>query len=249
MPLGTATWQEGPAERRALVARLDSGRVADLSRIEAVRLGKLGEGQPERLAEVLVPSSLRQLLEGGPRALTRARQAAAYAEKWDRRGTLPVELAPDASHVALGPCLVRPARVRRMDGSLLDRFRVLGPGCEVSEVPQAGLAAVGAQGGGMAGFCLYLEAAQGVVLGAWMVEAWPTGLLELAAEGARRSVPLKAWEGLELPPLRPGEVVLLPPARVKAFPPLEEGAVVQVQAGAEVLAVTLRPGAPHPTLQ
>ena len=39
--------------RQALVARLDSGRLADLSRIEALRLRKLGEGDPDRLAEVL----------------------------------------------------------------------------------------------------------------------------------------------------------------------------------------------------
>ena len=100
MLLGTATWDEGPAVRRALVARLDSGRLADLSRIEALRLRKLGEGDPERLAEVLVPASLRRLLDGGPRALARARQTVAYAEKWDRRGTLPEFLAPTASAVA-----------------------------------------------------------------------------------------------------------------------------------------------------
>ncbi len=43
MFLGTAVWNEGPAERRALVARLASGRLADLNRIEAVRLRKLGD--------------------------------------------------------------------------------------------------------------------------------------------------------------------------------------------------------------
>ena len=51
MFLGTASWAEGPIERRVLVARLASGRLADLNRIEAVRLGKLGEGEPDRLAE------------------------------------------------------------------------------------------------------------------------------------------------------------------------------------------------------
>ena len=89
MFLGTAVWVEGAVERRALMARLVSGRLADLNRIEAIRLRKLGEGEPERLADVLVPASLRRVLEGGPRALARARQALAYAEKWDRRGSLP----------------------------------------------------------------------------------------------------------------------------------------------------------------
>ncbi|HEY3270044.1 MAG TPA: hypothetical protein VGJ89_02420, partial [Geothrix sp.] len=68
MLLGTAAWSEGPLERRALVGRLASGRLADLNRIEAIRLRKLGEGDPERLAEALVPASLRRLLEGGSRA-------------------------------------------------------------------------------------------------------------------------------------------------------------------------------------
>ena len=71
MLLGTAVWNEGPAERRALVARLASGRLADLNRIEAVRLRKLGEGEPERLAEALLPASLRRVLEGGPRSWRR----------------------------------------------------------------------------------------------------------------------------------------------------------------------------------
>jgi hypothetical protein len=33
MFLGTAVWAEGPVERRTLVARLASGRLADLNRI------------------------------------------------------------------------------------------------------------------------------------------------------------------------------------------------------------------------
>ena len=72
MILGTASWTEGAAERRALVAPLPSGRLADLHRIEQLRLKKLGEGDPERLAEAMVPPSLRRILEGGARALARA---------------------------------------------------------------------------------------------------------------------------------------------------------------------------------
>ena len=116
MLLGTAAWSEGPVERRALVGRLASGRLADLNRIEAIRLRKLGEGDPERLAEALVPASLRRLLEGGPRALARAKQTLAYAEKWDRRDTLPVSLAPlpdDCESAALPPAALGPAPGRR----------------------------------------------------------------------------------------------------------------------------------------
>ena len=237
--LGTAVWTEGPAERRALVARLASGRIADLNRLEAIRLRKLGEGDPDRLAEALVPPSLRRLLEGGPRALARARQTVAYAEKWDRRGTLPEALAPGAA--TLLPCLPRPAALRAWDGRVLDRFVLGGPGAELAEPPHPGLAALGLAGGGVAGFCLALEAGGGAILGAWMADAWPGGSLELKAGAARRHAPLKAWEGLELPALRPGEALLLPPPRLKPLPDLLPGAEIRVSAPFDTLA--LRAGA------
>ncbi|NTW84758.1 MAG: hypothetical protein HGB30_01185 [Holophagaceae bacterium] len=249
MLLGTATWDEGPAVRRALVARLDSGRLADLSRIEALRLRKLGEGDPDRLAEVLVPASLRRLLDGGPRALARVRQTVAYAEKWDRRGTLPEFLAPMASAVALGPCLPRPAALRRMEGSHLDRFGVQGPGAELTAPPQPSMAAVGLAGGAIGGFCLALEEAGSLILGAWLTETWPAGSLELRSGGLRRSAPLKAWEGLDLPPLRAGEVLLLPPPKLKPLHGLVAGAEVCLGAGFEQLVLRLGPEGVHPTVQ
>lgn len=249
MLLGTAVWMEGPVERRALVARLASGRVADLNRIETVRLRKLGEGDPERLAEALVPASLRRVLEGGPRALARARQAVAYAEKWERRGTLPETLALPPERVQSLPCLPRPLRLRRMDGQSLDRLGLRGPGAELSGPPQPGLAAVGLAGGTFAGFCLALEDAGSAVLGAWMSDGWPAGSLELKAEALRRSVPLKAWEGLELPPLHAGEVLLLPPPRLKALPELAAGAELLLTVGFEQLALRLGPEGLHPTVQ
>ena len=212
MLLGTAVWAEGPVERRALVARLASGRLADLNRIEAIRLRKLGEGDPERLADVLVPASLRRVLEGGTRAWARVRQALAYAEKWDRRGTLPETLAPGQESAELLPCLPRPSSLRRMDGRSLDRLAVRGPGAELSAPPRPSLAALGLAGGTLAGFCLALEDGGSAVLGAWMTDEWPRGSLELKAGAARRSLSFKAWEGLELPRLRAGEVLLLPPA-------------------------------------
>ena len=249
MLLGTASWAEGPKERRALVARLASGRLADLNRIEAIRLGKLGEGDPERLAEALVPASLRRVLEGGPRALARVRQTVAYAEKWDWRGSLPLALFPDIDAVALGPCLPRPAALRRLDGQVLDRLGVRGPGAIVAGPPQPGLAALGLAGGGIAGFCLALEDAGGAVLGAWLADEWPTGSLELKAGGARRSQPLKAWEGLELPPMAAGEVLLLPPARLKALPQLPPGADLRLSVLFEQLRLSLGVEGVHPTVQ
>ncbi|MDP1833060.1 MAG: hypothetical protein Q8K67_13455 [Geothrix sp.] len=249
MLLGTAAWAEGPAERRVLVARLASGRLADLNRIEAIRLRRLGEGDPERLADALVPPSLRRVLEGGPRALARAGQTVAYAEKWDRRGTLPEALAPRLERVDLLPCLSRPAALRRLGGGDLDRFGVKGPGAELSGPPQPGLAALGLAGGGIAGFCLAFEDAGSAILGAWMTDAWPTGSLELKAGAARRSLPLKAWEGLELPPLRPGEVLLLPPPRLKPLPHLTAGTPIQISVPFEVLALRCGPEGVHPTVQ
>jgi hypothetical protein len=246
--LGTAVWAEGPTERRALVARLASGRLADLNRIEAIRLGKLGEGAPERLADALVPASLRRLLEGGPRALARARQTLAYAEKWDRRGTLPEALAPAAEAATLLACLPRPAALRGLDGRGLDRLAVRGPGAELSGAPQPGLAAVGLAMGGLAGFCLAVEESGPVVLGAWMVNAWPGGSLELRAGTARRSAPLRAWEGLELPALRPAEVLLLPPPRLKPLPELLPGAEVRVMAAFDTLLLRCGPEGIHPTV-
>lgn len=249
MYLGTAAWAEGPSERRALVARLASGRLADLNRIEALRLRKLGELDAERLADALVPPSLRRVLEGGPRALARARQTAAYAEKWDRRGTLPLGLAPAPDAVDLLPCLPRPAALRRLDGQSLDRLGVRGPGAELTGPPQPGLAALGLAGGAIAGFCLALEEVGSAILGAWLTDEWPTGSLELRVDAARRSAPLRAWEGLALPLLRAGEVLLLPPPRLKAFPHLPPGAELRLSAGFDTLVVRLGVEGLHPTVQ
>ena len=249
MLLGTAAWAEGPAERRVLVAKLASGRLADLNRIEAIRLRKLGEGDPDRLADALVPASLRRVLEGGPRALARVRQTVAYAEKWDRRGTLPLTLSPDLSGVDLGPCLPRPVALRRMDGQALDRLGVRGPGAVLSGSPLPGLAAVGLAGGGFAGFCLALEDLGGGVLGAWMLDAWPIGSLEWKTGSVRRNLPLKAWEGLELPPLHAGEVLLLPSPKLKPLPELLEGAEISLSAEFDQLIVRLGPEGVHPTVQ
>lgn len=247
MRLGTALWPEGPGERRALVAPLASGRVADLNRIEAMRLHKLGEGDPERLAAVLVPASLRRVLEDGPRALARVRQTLAYAEKWDRRGTLPETLAPEAASVRFLPCLPRPARLRRSDGTCLDRLRLAGPGARLDGPPHPTLAVLGTLGGQAAGFCLALEDAGGAVLGVWMVPAWPEGALELRGGTHHRRIPFAAWEGLVLPDLHPGEALLLPPPRLR---PLPEGlGCFQLVAPFETLTLTVGEGGSGGTVQ
>ncbi|WP_026852770.1 hypothetical protein [Geothrix fermentans] len=248
MLLGTAAWPEGPGERRALVGRLASGRLADLNRIEAIRLRKLGEGDPDRLADALVPSSLRRLLEGGPRALSRAKQTLAYAEKWDRRGTLPASLAPLPDAADLLPCLPRPSALHRADGTALDRLAVRGPGVEIGELPRPGLAVLGQAGGGVAGFCLALEEGGSALLGAWMVDAWPEGDLELRAGAARRGTSLGAWEEVALPVLRPGEVLLLPVPKLKPLQELLPGAEVRVATAFETMVLRAGPEGIHPTV-
>jgi hypothetical protein len=201
------------------VAQLGEDRVVDLSRVEAFRLKKLGEGRAEVLAEALVPPSLRLLLESGPRALLRARQAFAYAEKWARRGDLPETLAPRREAVRLQPCLPRPAALRTDGGLILDRLAVRGPGAALAHPPSPTIAVVGQAGGRIGGWCLALEHGGGAVLGGWLtLEFRAKGHLEMLCGQQRRSAPFDAWEDLELPELRPAEVCLLPPPRWKPLP-------------------------------
>lgn len=251
MHLGTAVWTEGLTERRALVAPLpgDETRLVDLNRVEGFRLGRLGEGQPEALAEVLVPSGLRRVLEGGPRALARLRTTLAYAEKWARRGDLPLALAPQRESVRLLPCLPRPAQVLRWDGQGLDRLAVQGPGAILGRYPQPTLALVGQRGGGPAGCCLALEGTEGVILGAWLVPDLPVeGHLELLLAGHRRRVTLACWEGLSLPQPRPGEVIMLPPPRLKVLP-WSAGGTLEIRTPFETLALRLAEAPLHPIEQ
>jgi hypothetical protein len=250
MRLGTAVWSEGAVERRALVAPLADGRLADLNRIERVRQAKLGEGAPDALADALVPPSLRRVLEAGPRALQRAKQAIAYAEKWARRGDLPDTLARPPACVRLLPCLPRPSSLRTAHGEHLDRLRILGPGAWLPAAPEAGLAVLGQADGRVAGFCLALRAEGVTVLGAWLlVEAPFGGELRLRADHHKRSASLEVYEGLELPSLRAAEALLLPPLRLRALPALEPGADLEVLAAFDALTVHLGPEALQGTVQ
>ena len=249
--LGTAQWVNA-SERQALVAPLpsDPDRVVDLNGMERARLARLGEGRPERLADTLVPSTLRETLEAGPRALQRLRQTLAYAEKWARRGDLPEDLAPRMTQLRLLPCLPRPSLLRRSDGVHLDRLAVQGPGGVLHRLPQPTLAAIGLFGGRCAGFCLAVEDTQGAILGGWVeVDFSWKGELELEAGGRQRTAPLEAWEGILLPTLRPGEVMLLPQPRLKSLPELVPGGEFTVSAGSERLCLRLAKELIHPTVQ
>lgn len=252
MRLGTALWAEGGADRQVLVAPLpsDPGRLVDLHRMERERLARLGEGRPELLAEALVPPSLRMVLEAGPRALQRLRQTLAYAEKWHRRGDLPEVLAPPAASLRLLSCVPRPAQLRRADGHHLDRLAVQGPGGVLRQLPHPTLAAVGQHGGRPAGFCLAVEDLHGAVLGAWLEPDFELkGALEMQAGGHHRTAPLAGWDGIVIPPLRPGEVLLLPPPRLKHLADLVPGAEFSIQIGFERLSLSLARELVHPTLQ
>lgn len=251
MKVGTASWMEGTRERRAVVAPLpsDPGRVVDLNRVERIRLGKLGEGRAEGLAEVLVPSSLRQVLEGGTRALARLRQTLAYAEKWHGRGTLPEGLAPRLEQVTLLPCLPRPVTVRRLDGSCLDRLDVRGPGAVLRSLPRPTFGLVGIHGGRVGGLCLGLEDGEGVVLGAWVNLGPEPEALVMRVRDTVLRVEADAWDTLKSPRMRAGEVVMLPPP-VWALPgPLPPGGRLEVSAGFECLSLSMGKEAMHPTVQ
>ncbi len=251
MKLGTAVWRDGTVERTALVAELppDPGRVVDLNRLEVLRLAKLGEGWAERLADARVPPALGSLLEGGPRALHRARQVLAYAEKWHRRGGLPEALAPRTGNLRMLACLPRPLALRRWDGTVLDPRSVQGPGGMLGSLPMPTLALVGLHGERPAGCCLALEHARGVALGAWLeLDLDWEGALELSLGGLRRRLPLDTWQGLVPPRLRAGEVVLAPPPRLRLRP--GQGVVeVRLAGSFDTLAVRLADSEMHPTMQ
>jgi hypothetical protein len=189
------------------------------------------------------------LLEGGPRAIHRARQVVAYAEKWHGRGGLPESLAPRADQVRMLACLPRPLAVRRWDGSVLDRLALQGPSGTPSGRLLPTLALVGLHGDRPAGCCLALEHAQGVLLGAWLeLDLDWDGALEWRLGGQRRRLPLDAWRGLTLPALRPAEVLLAPPPRLR-FADGEAGMAIQFVSAFETLSLQLADTGVHPTMQ
>jgi len=249
--LGTAVWQDGYMERRALVARLHGGdgRVADLNRFERVRQARLGEGRPDAMADALVPPSLRQLLETGKLGLQRAEQAFQYAEKWRKKGGIPDALAPVAGSYALLPCLPRPVSIRASDGRPLDRLRVRGHGSTIPALSEPTVAIVGGAKGEVAGCCIAAESQSGPVLGTWLhIGPLPEGELAIETSGHRSAAPLDTWTGLVLPALMPGEVFLLPAPKLRLPRPVP-GARLVIQTPFDRLEIEYGPEPVHPVLQ
>jgi len=237
---GSAVWRMGASERRALVAPLpgDDNRVVDLNRVERVRLSKLGEGRAEAMADALVPSSLRLLLESGPRAIQRALQALSYAEKWHKRSGLPEEFAPRSEYKIL-PCLPRPLSVRTSNGQFLDRLSVIGPGATLPAISEPTIAIVGSTEERYAGCCIAANSPLGPVLGAWLYvgQLNQEDIGDISVEiGSYKSVtPTDAWADLIPPPLRPAEVFLLPPSMLRLPNNISSGDKVIIKTAFECL--------------
>ena len=255
MKLGTALIPGPGLERRILVSPLpsDPERVVDLHAVEAERLRKLGEGQPRALAEALLPPSLRRLLEAGPRALQRAAQTLAFAEKWARKGTLPEAFAPPLRQLRLLPCLPRPSSLRLPDGSFGDRLGLRGPEARLPWSPgleaRPTLAAIGQAASRPAGFALALMVGDELLLGGWLhTEFLLEGGLSLHGKAGTREVPLSTWADLALPPLRPCELLLLPFPEWEPLHPLP-GERLKLETPFGSLAVRLGREGTHPTLQ
>lgn len=219
-------------------------RLVDLSAVEAVRLAKLGEGRPEALAEALVPPDLRDLLGGGARALARARQALAYAEKWERRGGLPAELQVPATALEGW----EPPSLRTLEGRRLDASAVLSPRQALPGRPQASLCLVGTGTPGTVAFRLALVGEGRLRLSPWLALEG-TAALQLSVAGHRRKVGAEVWEGVDLPALAPGEHLLLPPPKLRPWPSLPKGAPIDLRWGEDRLQASLARGLEHPTLQ
>jgi hypothetical protein len=224
--------------------------VVDLNRLEQQRLAKLGEGSVEILAEALVPSSMGRLLEGGPRAIHRARRAVAYGEKWEGRSGLPSTLAQPLENVRMLPCLPSPSAVRRWDGAPLDPRAVQGPGGTLGQLPTPTLALLGLWGGLPAGCCLAVDDPRGVVLGAWLeLDVDWEGALDLVLGAQRRRLPLDAWRGLTLPELRACEVLLAPPPHLRRSCAPKDLREIRLEASFETLILNLDKTLVHPTVQ
>jgi hypothetical protein len=216
--LGTAVWRDGSTERRAMVAPLpgDPGRVVDLNRIERIRLAKLGEGRPETLADALVPSSLRLLLESGPRGLQRAAQTLIYAEKWHQKSGLPDHLARRAGSYRTLPCLPRPLTIRTSNGQFLDRANVRGPFASLPAISDPTIAIVGSTEEQYAGCCIAACSPIGPRLGAWLrVGQLQQEDISIEIGANRYTADTRMWEDLIPPRLNPAEVFFLPPPMLR----------------------------------
>jgi hypothetical protein len=243
MRLAEARRRDG---RPFLIASLpsDPARSVDLTALEAIRLAKLGEGDPETLARALVPPSLEALLAAGPRGLARARQALAYAQKWETRGLLPEELASPRWHPRLTP----PTGLLTFEGRRLDPGALLKESHGLPGTPQATLCLVGQAGGLPAGLRMALLGEGRIILSPW-IETEGVGPLQLSVGGHKRKVTLEAWNGLDLPLLQPGEHLILPAPRLRPWPSLSKGAAIDLRWGTDHLQAHLARALEHPTVQ
>lgn len=242
-------WRSGKADRQALLALLpsDPARAVDLTAVEAVRLAKVGEGDPERLAAALVPPRLDGLLTSGPRGITRLRHTLAYADKWAKRGDLPASLAPLTAEVRTLP--LRHQRVLDAEGHVREGARLLAEGHTLPGSPQPTLALLGQQGKSPAGWTLACEAGGHVALCPWVVLGAGAGAIELAIGGHRRRIPADAWSGVAWPQVAAGEVLLLPPPRLKPLPSLPALTPLRLRCGPLEMRWVLGVELEHPTAQ
>jgi len=253
--LGTAVWKEGFSERRALVAQLpgDTSRVVDLNRVERIRLAKLGEGRAESLADVLVPSSLRQLLESGRLGIQRAAQALSYADKWHQKNGLPEEFAPALGSYKLLPCLPRPLAVRTSLGYFLDRLSVHGPGAVLPAISEPTIAIVGYVGSideKCVGCCIAASSPIGPILGAWLyIGQLPQCSISIEIGAYKNSTPADIWADLTPPPLRTAEVFLLPAPILRLPNNISPKDKIIIETPFDRLEVRYGSDPVHPTLQ
>ena len=232
--------------RTLLIAPLpsDATRMVDLTALEAIRLAKLGEGDPEALAVALVPPSLDALLRAGPRGLARARQALAYAQKWESRGLLPEELASSRWTARLTP----PTGILTWEGRRMDPGALIKEGHALPGTPQATLCLVGQAGGLPMGLRMALLGEGRLMLSPW-IETEGVGPLQLSVGGHKRNVTLEGWNGLDLPLLQPGEHLVLPAPRLRPWPSLPKGAPIDLRWGTDHLQAHLSRALDHPTVQ
>jgi 2-keto-4-pentenoate hydratase/2-oxohepta-3-ene-1,7-dioic acid hydratase in catechol pathway len=106
-----------PVGRFTRVGAVDDGKVIDLNMAYARMLADDNEAQPYRLADAAVPSTMLRLLEGGPSAMMRARQAQDYAKrKGELRGpdgeTIVYINGMDPEHIRLIAPLPDPPSLR-----------------------------------------------------------------------------------------------------------------------------------------
>lgn len=242
-------WKSGRVQRHGLMALLpsDPGRAVDLTAVEAVRLAKLGEGDPDRLAAALVPHRLDRALAAGPRGVARLRHALAYADKWARRGDLPASLAPLLEEVR--PLPLRPARLLDAEARVMDPAALLGEEQALPGEPRPTLALLGQSGRGPAGWTLACLAGLRVALCPWVVLGADAGALDFSAGGHRRRIPADAWSGIPWPEVAAGEALLLPPPRLKALPSLPAMTPLRLRCGALEMRWTLGVELEHPTAQ